>query len=131
MAKHRLISYLGSTLDEQLYGVTPALFHELATLAWPVVEHYRGDLYHDAHWLDHFVSGYPSWKGAMDDVCTHFFYGVRQSGTSIGTDPRYVAINSDKMYEITLTNDDGKWDVEIEDITGDLSVLQHAAANPS
>jgi hypothetical protein len=51
---------------------TQLVFGELANLAWPIVIHYRSDLYHDAQWLkDNLQVGVP------------FYYGVRDTGTDI------------------------------------------------
>ncbi len=64
-------------------AVQAALFGHLVTLATDVVNDYRSDLFRDAQWILEHV------KGPMT-----FYYGVRDCGTSIGTDlatsPRFT-----------------------------------------
>lgn len=51
---------------------TELVFGELMNLAWPIVIHYRSDLYHDAEWLRDNLQ-----------VSVPFYYGVRDTGTDI------------------------------------------------
>lgn len=72
------------------------IFGQLVKLACPVVSHYHSDLYHDAMWLNSHIP-----DGMYRMV---FFYGVRSTGTSIGTDHQLVATSNDHVYRITVTN---------------------------
>lgn len=87
-------------------SVKALLFGQLMDLAAPFVKHYRSDFYHDAHWLDTYFTGAIS-----------FYYGVRESGTAIGTS-KVLAGHCDRVYEVTITRDDarGWWNVTIEEV---------------
>lgn len=78
------------------------IFGQLVKLACPVVMHYHSDLYHDAMWLNSHIP---------DEVYRFvFFYGVRATGTSIGTDAQSVRVSNDRVYRITVTNrQTGEW----------------------
>lgn len=85
-------------------SIRAALFGKLLDLAFPIVEHYRGDIFRDALWIDRHVNG----------PC-RFFYGVRDTGTSIGFSQRDVAaMDGNETYSVTLTENDGLWRAQIE-----------------
>lgn len=89
--------------DTMSFSVRAKLFGVLVQLAAPVVEHYHGDLYHDVHWLDEHV------EGPM-----HFFYGIRDTGTGIGTDRDLVTSHNTLAWRIDLTvSPRGKWEVHL------------------
>jgi hypothetical protein len=86
--------------DEINDSVRAALFGVLVELAAPVVEHYRGDLYHDVHWIDRHATG-----------PLRFYYGVRDTGTGIGTDRDLVVNHNTLAWQVDLTvNARGKWE---------------------
>jgi hypothetical protein len=68
-----------------------SLFGVLADLAWPHVEHYRSDLYHDAQWLEHYVQ----------EPC-EFYFGCDAWGTAIGMDKDLVRISRKNVWRIEL-----------------------------
>lgn len=94
------------------------LFGLLADRAFPIVEHYRSDLYHDANWLRRYVTG----PGV-------FFFAVRTSGTSIGDDERLVSLYNDHAYRVELVahprNDEAakwnRWNVYITEMSNAVS----------
>jgi hypothetical protein len=89
--------------DEITDSVRAALFGVLVQLAAPVVEHYQGDLYHDVHWIDRHVTGPAS-----------FYYGVRDTGTGIGSDRQLVTDHNTQAWQIDLTvSARGKWDTTV------------------
>jgi hypothetical protein len=119
--KHHLISYGGCTLEEQLRGVRPMLCHHLFSLAWPVVKQFRGDLYHDALWVEKYINVDEVGNGPV----MHFYYGVREYGTAIGTNPEYIIrFGNDLLYKVTLINtNNGMWDAEICEIPATKEVM--------
>lgn len=89
-------------------SIRAKLFQNLLTLADETVTHYRGDLYHDAVWIDREVHG----------PCT-FYFAVRSAGTSISFSKDDVTkMANDRLYEVTLTDDDGRgfWRVHIYEV---------------
>lgn len=81
------------------------LFGELVTLAEPIVVNYRSDLYHDANWLAEFVNGEYM-----------FYYGVRASGTHIGTDLDLISTYSERVYRVTIYKDRYMWRAAIVEV---------------
>jgi hypothetical protein len=81
-------------------SVKALMFGQLADLAWPIVNNYRSDLFHDAMWIEEFA-GKP---------CT-FYFAADDCGTSIGTDLKLVALRSpdNNVWKIELQNKDGAW----------------------
>ncbi len=99
VAIHRLTSGVTRVGD----SVRAPLFGRLVDLAVPVVESYRSDLFHDAHWLTEQVT----------DACV-FYYGVRSTGTSIGTDFDLVSQMNDWVYRLELIVQQGdRWYLNI------------------
>lgn len=85
------------------YSVRAKVFGVLVRLAAPIVDHYHGDLYHDAHWLDDHV------EGPM-----HFYFGVRDTGTAIGTDRDLIVKYNTDAWRIDLTvTPRGKWEAHL------------------
>jgi len=66
---------LGGTYSADDSALAVRLFGVVADLAFPIVEHYRSDLYHDARWLRDYAA-----------TTTTFYFGCDAWGTSIGTD---------------------------------------------
>lgn len=88
---------------EYIESVRAALFGELVKLATPLVEHYHGDVYHDAIWVQANVTG------PME-----FFFGADDCGTAIGTDLGYVAMSRKQVWHVNLTRDYRfKWEAEV------------------
>jgi hypothetical protein len=80
----RCLNYISGnpTINE---SARASVFGELVKLTRPLLSAYTSDLYHDAHWLAGNVIG--------NDVT--FYFGVRESGTSIG-------LNADLVAKINL-----------------------------
>jgi hypothetical protein len=80
------------------------IFGELVKLSAPVLEHYHGDLYHDAVWI----------MENIDTDAVTFYYAFNKTGTTIGTDRDYVAYSSRKhMYVITVACVDGRVTIDV------------------
>ena len=76
------------------------IFGELVGMAAPDIKAYRGDLYHDARWIaEHVPDRIPARTAFV------FYFGWRESGTSIGTDLHAVRYGNDHVVRITLTTD--------------------------
>lgn len=79
------------------------LFAHLVRRAFGVIEHYHGDLFHDAMWLKENVHGRDA----------RFYWSVRETGTSIGIDPYLVALlggHEDCLWQIDVHLDErGNW----------------------
>lgn len=60
-----------------------AIFGQLVTFAIPHVQHYVGDLFHDATWLNEHI---PRLDPNDPHATFEFYFGWRDTGTSIGTD---------------------------------------------
>lgn len=91
--------------DMERLGVRQRTFGHLVRLALPYIEHYHSDLYHDAKWLEKYLTpGEP------------FYYGVDAWGTDIGTDRNLVeAFNRENLWKITVENKNGgAWYITIE-----------------
>lgn len=79
-------------------------FGELLQLAEGTVKHFTSDLYHDAMWLHENLPGKHG---------TEFYYGVRESGTSIGWS-RFVAQElSDVSWHVSIRVIDGSTMMDI------------------
>lgn len=72
-------------------SVCARIFAEMLSLALPTVKHYQSDLYHDALWL---AKGMPTNEP--------WWFGIRESGTSIGTDHRLVSAYNAKTYRMVV-----------------------------
>lgn len=72
------------------------VFGELVKLTLPVLRHYHGDLYNDALWIN--ANMYAEQGGAYV-----FFYGVRDTGTNIGTHEEHVSGSGNRVYRCTVT----------------------------
>ena len=89
-----------STLYSSVYG-------ELIKLAMPIIKEYHGDLYYDAQWVE-------KWLEELATTSEPFYYGVRVSGTHIGTDGNIIADHNTGVYKLTIYNLDSIWYVDIE-----------------
>ena len=72
--------------NDNLEVLRPRVFGILADIAWPVVNNYRSDLYHDAMWLNDYLS-----------LNSYFYFSVDNSGTSIGTDDTLIALRCNSI----------------------------------
>lgn len=81
-------------------------FGMLAELAVPYVKRYMSDLYHDVHWVSDFLIG--------SDVT--FFYGVRESGTSIGLDESAIVEFNERAWRARVWVDGGTTRMELTPI---------------
>lgn len=81
------------------------LFARLLDLAFPMVEHYKGDLYSDALWLGKYVDG-----------PTVFFYGVRETGTHIGTDGDLIMPYNRVTYRVEVKRERTAWVADISEV---------------
>lgn len=78
-------------------GVPQRTFGELLKLAFPTVEHYHSDFYHDAQWLEKHLTGEMT-----------FFFGFDEYGTAIGCDPYYVQVSRQTVYIIRIAKNKRK-----------------------
>jgi hypothetical protein len=69
------------------------VFGHLAATAFHVLTAYHSDLYIDALWLTHNLSTTP------------FYWGVRTSGTNIGSRESDVDMSDNKVYRVTVSMD--------------------------
>ncbi len=72
-------------------AIRARLFGVLAAKTCRHIEAYHSDLYHDAMWLHDYVDG-----------PTTFFFGVRPTGTHVGTDCLLVHRHSDWCWKVDL-----------------------------
>jgi hypothetical protein len=91
-----LVEYGGNADDCQL--AKPQVFAVLHQLTHERVQHYQGDYYHDALWIERHV---PAHVGR--GVTFSFYYGARDTGTSIGDDFALVAIGNEHVWEVQIT----------------------------
>lgn len=98
---------------EEIADVRPLLFGHLVEISKENT-HYLSDYYHDVHWLDKYLTA----ENLTDNAFT-FFYGVRNTGTSIGTDEELVTIHNEFVWKVTLACDDRlSWTATFETIKG-------------
>lgn len=100
----------GSTEDLTSTLAHSQLFGQMVVLAQPVIAHYHGDLYNDAMWIHkHLPAQLPQggWPipADQDHSVFIFYYGVRDTGTSIGTDLDLVSYNNPNVYMFTVRRD--------------------------
>lgn len=79
------------------------VFARLVGITRPILAHYTSDLYHDARWIAEHVTG--------DDFT--FYYGVRETGTSIGTDESDVSSHNLAIYRVRVWVADGNTMVSV------------------
>ncbi len=91
--------------DEQIQPpVRSLLFGEMVRRAFHRLEQYQSDLYHDALWLERFVTG-----------PTTFWWLVRDYGTHMSSDLGYFAHifaahgSAGDFYRVDVRNDRGLW----------------------
>ena len=101
--------FLTSQTDDELDNSTKALFFGvLADLAWPIVENYRSDLYHDADFVRKLTGP------------TEFYYAAAPQGTSIGQTGKDASYRGPDVWHIELVRDRYKWIARVtewEDVT--------------
>ena len=78
-------------------AIRAAAFGVLVRLACPKLEHYQSDLYHDAHYVDRVVTPDTLTAGRVS-----FHYGVRDTGTTVGSTVDAVKPHCDETFEITV-----------------------------
>lgn len=89
------------------HGVHQRIFGEMIKLATPMIEHYHGDLYHDVHWLDEYLT----------DLETEFYFGFDNCGTAIGTDYDLIRLSrQSNVYKFTLYEQGRSFYLKIERI---------------
>jgi hypothetical protein len=81
-------------------------FGRLIGITRPILAFYCSDLYHDARWIHDNVTG--------PDVT--FYFGVRESGTSIGFDHALVKAYNVAVYRIRVWVDNGDSSVSVDSI---------------
>lgn len=101
---------------EAQHYVLQRIFGSLVRIAAPVVQEFHGDLFHDAEWLRQHLTG------PME-----FWFCARTSGTHIGLMDDTIWLNSvrgvnrsdkdAKFVRCTLTQDGGRWEFTVTDIT--------------
>jgi hypothetical protein len=81
--------------ETDMESIRARVHGELVQLAIPVLKLYHSDLYRDAVWMQKYVT---------EETPTpyHFFFGVRNTGTSIGTDLTLVRYGNTAVYCVTL-----------------------------
>lgn len=95
----------GGSFQENLTQIQSNVFGELVKIASPVLDFHHADLFHDAVWLQDFVK-----------APTFFFYGVRDTGTSIGTDLDLVSIGNPDVYRVEIISEGGHLEKHLVDI---------------
>jgi len=97
------------SFEDGATSIRALLFGALVDRAILVVQHYRSDLFHDALWIDEFVTG-----------PTTFDYVVRESGTNLGESAKvWVSISAGdaaKFYRVELVEDGGLWSAVFTDV---------------
>lgn len=82
-----------------------ALFGHMVKLTRPVTQNFVSDLYHDAHWLDEFITGE-----------TEFHWMARLNGTNIGESAivqEHITFEEPRdLYHVRITNTRGQWDAQ-------------------
>jgi len=87
---------------------SPKVFGELLKLASGIVKAYGSDLFHDAVWLYRNVPGTPG---------VAFYYGVRESGTSLSRDLGDVAPFNASVWRVTVRVIDGSTVMDIDTLS--------------
>lgn len=82
------------------------LFGKLVELASGVVKLWSSDLYHDAMWLSEHMVGH----GVV------FYFGVRETGTSLDKSEANVSAFNDSVYRVTARVVNGMSTAQIEKV---------------
>jgi hypothetical protein len=109
--QHRLIGFENDGDYRLIEPAKGLMFGKLVDLSIEVVQHYRSDYYHDAKWIQEHVDG-PS----------TFYYGFREWGTSIGTDPKLVAYGNDKLFRVDLVLSEHEWFVVLTEMDAPFQI---------
>lgn len=92
--------------DELTTSVKAILFGEMVRKVSPHVNFYLSDYYHDVHWIDENIKAMAT-----------FYYGCRDTGTSLGTDRDLVVANNKRAWKIDLIQDPKKaWQATFQEI---------------
>lgn len=84
-------------------NIPQRVFGTLVQLATPVVEHYHSDLFHDARWVTEYLPFPVSNVLNLSPLSQYtFYYGVRSTGTSIGTVRNLVEPFNTVTYRCTI-----------------------------
>lgn len=79
---------------------------ELVQMAIPVLKSYFSDFYRDVQWLMKYVT---------EPIDTVFFFGVSDTGTSIGDDLPLVRQGNDTTYRVIVRRHPyDRWTIETE-----------------
>lgn len=78
--------------DDYIMG----LFYAILSAHPDLVQRYKTDLIHDGLWLAEHVL-------KEDSTIDTFYYGLRESGTSIGTSPMLSSYSNSVLYHIEVT----------------------------
>ena len=89
----------------ELRSLRVAVFGHLVGFAENVVKMHRGDLFHDAMWLDEWMTG----EAVESDTGFTFCYGVRESGTGIGTDRALIESYNDQSWRLNVRRNKRGW----------------------
>lgn len=90
------------------------LFGKLVALAFPILERYQSDLYHDALWIEQNV------EGPMT-----FYFSCDESGTMIGLDFARVS-NRENVWKVELIAEHER----ANEVTGELQAFWYVAIQP-
>ncbi len=97
--------WLGSGNGVPMSMVRSGVFGEMFTLAHDAgLTQYRGDLFHDAQWLDHQLTGPMT-----------FYWSVGATGTSLSTGGECLNPAHDRRYRFTVTCSElYRWELAID-----------------
>src|SRR5262245_27163357 len=82
------------SFEDGASSIRALFFGTLANLAWPIVEHYRSDLFHDARWIADYVNG-----------PMVLYFACDEWGTAIGTDAALIAAYRSNAWRVELIAD--------------------------
>ena len=106
MGDLKTIGLTASDSDELNESTKAMLFGVLAELAWPIIDNYKSDLYHDARWIDELTGP------------ATFYFSPRESGTWLSEEPWWMETTgyNDPTYELTLRRQRFSWVVDLEEV---------------
>jgi hypothetical protein len=106
-------------------NVKSALFGELVKIAQPVIELYQGDLFHDAIWIEKYITGPRNFYWGCDHAGTVLIAGDDVTPTNrdfaLGTRKNVFSVHlifEQNPYAKEVT---GQWFVTITQIAGEIS----------
>lgn len=89
------------------HGIRARIFGEMIKLAGNTVEHYHGDFYHDAMWLNEH----------MNEMEFSFYWGFDNCGTAMGTDLDLVKQQRKVVFLFTLYLVNHSFHLKIEKVS--------------